>query len=59
MEKKGLRVNARKTKIMCCRLRILESIHVVFAGREFATTHSFVWSVVGGLTKDVVVFWES
>ena len=40
MEKNGLRVNAGKTKIMWCiawvRLRILESIHVVFAGRELA-----------------------
>ena len=41
------------------RLRILESIHVVFAGRELATTQSFVWSVVGGFTKDVEAFQES
>ena len=41
------------------RLRILESIHVVFAGRELAITQSFVWSVVGGFTKDVVAFQES
>ena len=24
---------------------------MVFAGRELATTQSFVWSVVGGFTK--------
>ena len=42
MEKKGFRVNSGKTKIAWCRLRILENIHVVFAGRELATTQSFV-----------------
>ena len=41
------------------RLRILENIHVVFAGRELATTQSFVWSVIGGFTRDVVAFQES
>ena len=30
-----------------------------FAGREWATTRSFVWSVEGGFTKDVVAFLES
>ena len=39
--------------------RILESMHVMFAGRELATTQSFVWSVVGGFTKDIVAFLES
>ena len=29
---------------------------MVFAGRELATTQSYAWSVVGGFTKDVVVF---
>ena len=46
MEIKGLKVYAGKTKIMWCRIskgqaeesRILESIHVVFAGRELVTT---------------------
>ena len=42
-EKKGLRVNAGKTKIMWCgvskgQAEDSESIHVVFAGRELATT---------------------
>ena len=63
MKKKGLRVNAGKTKIMCkvskgpaedsgehpcgvCR-------------RELVTTQSYVWSVLGGFTKDVVAFQES
>ena len=41
------------------RLRIQENIHVVFAGRELATTQSFVWSVIGGFTRDVVAFQES
>ena len=44
------------------RLRILENIHVVFAGRELATTQSFVWShwsVIGGFTRDVVAFQKS
>ena len=27
------------------RLRILESIHVVFAGKELVTTQSYAWSV--------------
>ena len=40
-------------------LRILESIRMVSAGRELATTQSFRWSVVGGYTKDVVAFQES
>ena len=41
------------------KLRIQENIHVKFAGRELATTQFFVWSVVGGSTKDVVAFQES
>ena len=40
-------------------MRTLESIHVVFAGRELETTQSFAWSVVGEFTKDVVTFQES
>ena len=32
---------------------------MVFAGRELATTQSFVWSVLGGFTRDVVAFQES
>ena len=41
------------------KLRILESIHGVFAGRELDATKSFVWGVIGGFTKDVVAFHES
>ena len=32
---------------------------MVFAGRELATTQFFVWSVVGGFTRDVVEFQKS
>ena len=32
---------------------------MVFAGREWATTQSFAWSVIGEFTKDVVAFQES
>ena len=32
---------------------------MVFAGRELVTTQSFVWSVIGGFTRDVVAFQES
>ena len=41
MEKKSLSVNAGKTRIMWCKvsMRILGSIHMVFAGRELVTTH--------------------
>ena len=39
--------------------RILESIHVVFAGRELVTTRSYLWNVLGGFTNDVVVFQDS
>ena len=44
--KKGVRVNAEKTKVMWCQvskgqLRILENIHMVFAGRELVTTQSY------------------
>ena len=48
MEKKGLRVNAGMTKIIWCKVSmdqavdILESIHVVFVGRELVTTQSCV-----------------
>ena len=54
MEKKGMQVNAEKTKVVWCRL----TIYVVFAGRELAKTQSFVWSVIGGFTRDVVAFQE-
>ena len=56
-----MRVNTGKTKFMWVRLRILEmeNIHVVFAGRELATTQSVVWSVIGEFTRDVVAFQES
>ena len=40
-------------------MRILESIHEEFAGRELVTTQSNAWNVLGGFTKDVVVFQES
>ena len=65
MEAKGLRVNAGKTKVMQCRgeqgfrVRILVSIHVVFAGRELVTTQSDAWSVLGGFTRDVGAYQES
>ena len=39
------------------RLKILKSIHVVFAGRKLVTT--YVWSVLGEFPKDVVAFQES
>ena len=39
MEKKGLRVNAGKTKLMWCRLSMGQA--VVFAVRELETTQSF------------------
>ena len=32
---------------------------MVVAGRELATTQSFVWSVIGGFTKDEKAFQES
>ena len=32
---------------------------MVFAGRELVTTQSYVWSVLGEFTKDVVAFPES
>ena len=32
---------------------------MVFAGRELATTQSFVWSVISGFTRDVVAFQKS
>ena len=40
-------------------MRILDSIHVVFAGRALVTTQSDAWIVLGGITKDVVAFQES
>ena len=40
-------------------MRILVSIHVMFAGRELVTTESNAWSVLGGFTRDVAVFQES
>ena len=39
-------------------LTSLGSIHVVFAGRELDATQSFVWSVIDGFTRGVVVFQE-
>ena len=63
MEKKGLRVNAGKTKIMWCRLSMGQAEnsgeHPCGVCRELATTQSFAWSAVGGFTKDVVAFQES
>ena len=38
MEIKGLGVNARKNKVMwCVRFKIMENIHVVFAGKELVS----------------------
>ena len=34
-------------------MRILVSIHVVFAGRELVTTQSDAWNVLGGFTKEM------
>ena len=64
MEKKGLRVNAGKTKVMWCRRSMGQADDsgehpCGVAGEGLATTQSFAWSVVGGFTKDVVAFQES
>ena len=61
MERKGLRANAGKTKIMWCRLSMGQAEDsgehpCGVCRKELATTHSFEWSVVGGFTKDVVAF---
>ena len=82
MEKKGLRVNAGKTKFMWCRVctdqtedsgehpcgvwcsftPILHQLHQFYTnfgvGRELDATQSFVWSVIDGFTRGVVVFQE-
>ena len=57
-------MNAGKTKVMWCILSMgqaedSEKIHVVFVGREFDATQSFVWSVIVGFTRDVLAFQES
>ena len=65
MEKKGLRVNAEKTKIMWCRLSMGQAEdsgeHPCGVCRKGVgrTTQSFALSVVDGFTKDVVAFQES
>ena len=58
MQKKGLRVNAGKTKIMWCRPSMGQT--------EDSGEHPcgvcrkrVVWSVPGGFTTDVVAFQES
>ena len=47
MEKKGRRVNARKTKVMWCRMskgqvEDFGEVSVVFAGRELVTIKTYV-----------------
>ena len=64
MEKKGLRVNAGKTKIMWCRLSMGQADdsgeHPCGVCWKGVGDNSVVaWSVVGGFTKDVVAFQES
>ena len=57
---KTLRVNTGKIKVgrALVRLRILENIHVVFAGRELEQLNLLL-SVLGGFIKNEVAFQES
>ena len=62
-----LLVNAGKTKIMGCKVNMGQGEdfgdHPCGVcrkrGREFVTTQSYAWNVLGGFTKDIVVFQES
>jgi len=54
-------VNAGKTKVMWCRVCMdqTEDSGEHPCGRELDATQSYVWSVIDGFTRGVVVFQDS
>ena len=61
MEKKGLRVNAGKTKVMWCKVSKGQAEdsgkHPCRVCRKGVGDNA--WSILGGFAKDVVAFQES